>query len=1093
MSTYIWIDGTWTRGQDGKPRVILFGRDYENVQQTVYKAVKGFRPYFYAPSHEVEESGEIVIDALGRRVKKVFANLPSDVRRLREQYSWTDEADILFDVRFVVDAGIKYAFDDGVRPIDVDKPLQPRVCFFDIEVDSPPEIMPRPEKPEWPIVMIQCLDSYTGEIRIFTWNMPEKVDEQVVCASEKHMLYEFARYVQRKDFDVLSGWFCVPKGTYVETASGLRKIEQIGEGDRLIEQVSVRRKYETGIKPIARVYTKLGWWFDTSTQHKFKAYKIPEGVRYNRRNVHTYDWDWVPAEKLNDSHILECPFAIYVDNQPTPELTEKLCYLAGFAYGDGSIQDYTAAGVAFKIYQKDGNLLQQITGRDKVWQHPDGTYVARVNLQQASDLIVQNGRKQLNYEMLSRLSLRQFAAFVAGWFDADGCVQKGGNIECGQGYTIAITDKNWEPTVSILFKDFGVITRVSRDSYNVVWYIRLIAAIPEFWEAFCEWSRKVTKNMVRNKVARTVSPNRLEHFSWTVIDQRLYVRVDRVDQIGAKKTMDMETSSHWYSIGCITHNSNGYDLPYLKKRSDKIGVPLQLARYPAMSGIRLGKRSVRIVGRQCVDLLEAFKKWHKAKGELETYDLKFVSKKFGGFQYEDYGDSIRVLLEEKDYETMLEYGRNDVIALQRIDEKIGLFEFYEYLRFIVGCKLEDTLQNSKIIEMLLMRNGIKPMPTRQYGVTEVDRYTGALVLEPPLGIHEWVGVFDLASLYPTIIMAFDISPDVDKMIPKVITTILQERERLRKLRLEGKADETTKMKEVVLKFIANSFYGVLGWPGFRLYKRELAEFITTKGREINRYLQQCAAERGFRAIYGDTDSVFIRGVMSPEMGLELQEYFNERLQEWADEVGAKIAPTIKFEKLFRRIIFKKKIGSNEAAKKRYAGWLIWEDGREVDEIKIVGMETRRSDVAEITKELMEQIMVCLLKEGDTRAVGKMLRKVLREFDKLPLQKIAIPKGVKKDLDQYKTESAWIVGMRNAQKLLGLRFRQDRKPKLLYMRRPVDRLCITEDVEVLPEHFQVDWEMMKEKVIRQKFEAILESIGLSWDQVVEGQTTLEGWF
>lgn len=746
MSTYVWIDGTWTRGQDGKPRVILYGRDYENVHQTVYKAVRGFKPYFYAPSHEVEEPDEVLIDALGRRVKKVFANLPSDVRRLREQYSWTDEADILFDVRFVVDAGIKYAFDDQMRPVEVDKPLRPRVCFFDIEVDSPPEIMPRPEKPEWPIVMIQCLDSYTGEIRIFTWNIPERIDEQVICSSEKHMLYEFARYVQRRDFDVLSGWY-----------------------------------------------------------------------------------------------------------------------------------------------------------------------------------------------------------------------------------------------------------------------------------------------------------------------------------------------------------SNGYDLPYLKKRSDRIGVPLQLARYPSMSGIRLGKRSVRIVGRQCVDLLEAFKKWHKAKGELETYDLKFISKKFGGFQYEDYGDSIRVLLESQDYETLLEYGRNDVIALQKIDEKIGLFEFYEYLRFIVGCKLEDTLQNSKIIEMLLMRNGIKPMPTRQYGITEEDRYTGALVLEPPLGIHEWVGVFDLASLYPTIIMAFDVSPDVDKMIPKVITTILQEREKLRKLRLEGKADETTKMKETVLKFIANSFYGVLGWPGFRLYKRELAEFITTKGREINRYLQQCAAERGFKAIYGDTDSVFIRGVMSPKMGMELQEYFNGRLQEWAVEVGAKIAPTIKFEKLFRRIIFKKKIGSDEAAKKRYAGWLIWEDGREVDEIKIVGMETRRSDVAEITKELMEQIMVCLLKEGDTSAVGRMLRKVLREFDRLPLQKIAIPKGVKKDLDQYKTESAWIVGMRNAQKLLGLRFRQDRKPKLLYMRRPVDRLCITEDVETLPEHFQVDWETMKEKVIRQKFEAILESIGLSWDQVVEGQTTLEGWF
>jgi len=759
--TIVWVDGTWIRGKDGLPRVILFGRKYDNSQETVQTAVKGFRPYFYVPAGssvhapDVEVDDEVVVDALGRRVRKVYTKLPSDVRRARQYYEWTDEADVFFDMRFVIDAHIRYAYrtDNGrVEPVDVPHPIKPRILYFDIEVRSPAEIMPKPEKPDWPIVTIQCLDSYTGEIKVFTFDIPHIRDEQVACASEREMLIRFSEYVQKIDPDVITGWY-----------------------------------------------------------------------------------------------------------------------------------------------------------------------------------------------------------------------------------------------------------------------------------------------------------------------------------------------------------SNGFDIPYLVRRATKLGIQLpQLTRLPHLSSPRVspGRQPtdwrIRIVGRQCVDMLEAFKKWYKAEGELETYDLKYIAKRFANFEYEDYGDRIDELMTTEQYDVLLDYCISDVKALKAIDDAIELFDFYEYLRYVTGVKLEDTLKNSRMIETLLMRAGIKPMPTRVFG-EEGDRYSGALVLEPPIGIHEWVGVFDLASLYPTIIMAFDVSPDIDKMIPKVITTILQEREKLRKLRLEGKADDSTKKKEVVLKFIANSFYGVLGWTGFRLYNRELAEFITTKGREINRMLQQWAREQGYEPIYGDTDSVFIKGITSPDRGLHLQDYFNERLVEWSRDVGAKIPPTIKFEKLFRRVMFKKRISGEGTAKKRYAGWLIWEDGHAVDKIKIVGLETKRSDSAELTKELMEQFFEIVLRSDHPEAAGKLIRDALRNFDKYPLQKIAIPKGVKKDLDDYKNESAWIAGIRNAQQLLGLRFRQDRKPRLLYLKRPVTRLCITEDVDTLPDGYEIDWDTMKDRVIVKKFRPLLESIGLSWDVIVKGQQTLDAWW
>jgi len=489
-----------------------------------------------------------------------------------------------------------------------------------------------------------------------------------------------------------------------------------------------------------------------------------------------------------------------------------------------------------------------------------------------------------------------------------------------------------------------------------------------------------------------------------------------------------------------------------------------------------------------------------------------------------------------------------------------------------------------------------------------------------------------------------------------VSKILNERERLRKLRLEGKADESTKLKEYVLKTIANSFYGVQGWTGFRMYDRECAEFVTRKGRELIQYLINCVKDLGFDVLYSDsvrgdmrvfvkdkgyvkiedlfkdvsysildkeyyfpqediyvlsmskdgkvefkkvkyvmrhyiddeirevvldekkkiyltkehsimkyinkrerrkgsgvyevvkpdnllgenvieartinkfgirrvkevnkvrykgyvydievkdnhnffvenilvhnTDSLFIKPIDSDRFGKELEKYFNSKLKEWADEHNAEIPPKLKFEKLFRRILFKKKIGSKGSAKKRYAGWLIWEDGQETDTIKTVGMETKRSDVAEITKELMHKVFKLLLKEGDIEKMSNIVKEAYWNLDKYPLSKIAIPKGMKKKRDEYKTNSAWIRGTENAEKLLGLAFSYEEKPRLIYLKQPVNVICIKEDMDKLPENFVVDWHKMRDRVIKQKFVSIFDSIGLSWDQLIEGQTVLERWF
>lgn len=568
------------------------------------------------------------------------------------------------------------------------------------------------------------------------------------------------------------------------------------------------------------------------------------------------------------------------------------------------------------------------------------------------------------------------------------------------------------------------------------------------------------------------------------------------------KKYDPDALTGWYT--------NGFDLPYIISRAEALGVRLNdMTRNPSGRSVpkcdkrEHGEYMIKVPGRQCFDMLPAFKKWYKAIGELEAYDLKSISKQFGHFEYEDFGPHMQLLFDNEDWETFLTYGRNDVIALDKIDRAIGLTDFYEGLRYISGVKLEDTLKNSKIIESLLMHKGIKPMPTRNYAISG-DTFTGALVLSPQIGIHPNVAVYDLAALYPTIIRGFNISPDIDGLIPIVITEILNEREKLRAIRMAGNADASTKNKETVLKFIANSFYGVLGWPQFRLYKPELAAFITGMGRDINKFLQSHAKESGYPTIYGDTDSVFLTGINDIEDGYALQASFNEALKGWAAEKKSTLDPTIKFEKLYRRILFKKVADKRKAthnkkaidpiaAKKRYAGYLVWKDGQVENKLSHTGIEIKRSDQSKITKEVLADFLNEALINDDLASACKRVKEAYKSVrdGQCNLYDISMPKGIK----DREVENAWTRGIRNAEYLFGGHFPQGVKPRLIYCLGDIDAICIHDetDLELLKTKVRIDYHLMANKVIMDKMKSFVESIGQSWDIMIKDQQTLEGWF
>jgi DNA polymerase, archaea type len=545
--------------------------------------------------------------------------------------------------------------------------------------------------------------------------------------------------------------------------------------------------------------------------------------------------------------------------------------------------------------------------------------------------------------------------------------------------------------------------------------------------------------------------------------------------------------------------SEKFDIPYIIRRARLLKMNVsKLSRWPSTY-----PDEERWQGRELFDMLKFYKDWSKPKGGLPTYDLKFVSKHEAKFAYEDFGDKIRTLIEERRWKELVQYGKNDVIALQKIDEATGLIEFYEALRRMVGIKITDCYQRAKIIEYFLMHRGIKPLPTKRHDAEHVD-YEGALVLQPEFGVHEWVGTTDLKALYPSIILAFDLSPDVDHTIPKVIVELMEAREVMRRLKMEGKASKAMLTSEQSLKYVINAFYGYLAFSGARLHKPEIAAFITGKGREISRDLHKKINEMGYTIVYGDTDSTFVKPVKTPEEGIQIQNELNGHLLQWARSVNVAdhLAPTLKLEKIYRTLMFKKKSDKDIAAKKRYAGVLVWKDGKDLTtgtpKVDYTGLEVKRSDTAEVSRTLMKQFFDNVLIANDPDTAVRLIRETYYNIldGKISCQLVAIPKGITKNRShEEKGSSPWIRGKENGRKLLGIRFRSDKKPKLLYCTGPVDVICIDNDyndVDLLS-RVTVDWSKMAMKTVQMKMESLLESIGLNWDAEINGQTNLEKWF
>jgi DNA polymerase elongation subunit (family B) len=371
-----------------------------------------------------------------------------------------------------------------------------------------------------------------------------------------------------------------------------------------------------------------------------------------------------------------------------------------------------------------------------------------------------------------------------------------------------------------------------------------------------------------------------------------------------------------------------YDIPYIVRRIDRVlGEKLmkRLSPWGLVTEDEVyisGRKNISydIGGISQLDYLDLYKKFtYKTQ---ESYRLDYIAevelgqKKLDHSEYETFKDFYT-----KGWQKFVEYNIVDVELVDRMEDKMKLIELALTMAYDAKVNYEDVFSQVRmwdtiIYNYLKKRNIVIPPNERS---DKESKYAGAYVKEPIPGAYDWVVSFDLNSLYPHLIMQYNISPEtlldqrhptvnVDKILnqeltfdsysdyavcangamyrkdvrgflPELMEKIYNERVIFKKKMLAAEQEYEKKKTKELEKEIArcnniqmarkiqlNSAYGAIGNQYFRYFKLANAEAITLSGQvsiqwimnSMNSYLNKILKTNGVDyVIASDTDSLYV--------------------------------------------------------------------------------------------------------------------------------------------------------------------------------------------------------------------------------------------
>ena len=386
-------------------------------------------------------------------------------------------------------------------------------------------------------------------------------------------------------------------------------------------------------------------------------------------------------------------------------------------------------------------------------------------------------------------------------------------------------------------------------------------------------------------------------------------------------------------------NNNLYDIPYICRRMERVlGEKWKKSLSPwnrviDREFIVQGRKQIAydICGVSILDYLDLYKKFTYTNQESYRLDhiamVELDDKKLDHSEYENFKDFYT-----SDWQRFVEYNIHDVDLVDKLEDKMKLIELAVTMAYDAKVNFEDVYSQVRMWDTLIY-NDLKKrnivVPPRQ-STKKDEKYAGAYVKEPKPGMYDWVVSFDLNSLYPHLIMQYNISPEtlvderhptvtVDKLLnqeididgdyavcangaqyrkdihgflPEIMQRIYDERTIFKKYMLTAKQEyeksPTDKLRRDISKFNniqmarkiqLNSAYGAIGNQYFRYYNLANAEAITLSGQvsirwienKMNAYLNKLLKTDDFDyVIASDTDSIYLN------LGPMVEAVFKER-------------------------------------------------------------------------------------------------------------------------------------------------------------------------------------------------------------------------
>jgi DNA polymerase-2 len=562
------------------------------------------------------------------------------------------------------------------------------------------------------------------------------------------------------------------------------------------------------------------------------------------------------------------------------------------------------------------------------------------------------------------------------------------------------------------------------------------------------------------------------------------------------RTFDPDVITGWNIID--------FDLSVLERVAARVGHPFDFGRDAGALRIRkaegyFGSGQATIPGRVVLDGIDLLR---GAFVRMEDYSLDAVSRAVLGEGKAVKGDVKDRLAEiihnyRHDLPAFALYARTDSRLAYDIVHKLDLVRLAFARSQLAGMTPDRVAASIASFDFVylseLEKRGIVAPTVRSGDSSVYAAQQGGYVLEPESGLHRNVWVFDFKSLYPSVIRTFNIDPlsyvpepaPGDDLIqtpggsfrrePAILPGLLDELFPRR----EAAQKAGDKVASNAIKILMNSFYGVLGTSACRFYNPALANSITGTGRDILLWSKQWFEDRGFRVLYGDTDSLFISSgledaIAAREHGAELARSLNAELAEHIQQrwrVQSRLS--LKFEKLYLRLFLSRARHSTRGASKRYAGLRQGESGSE-SAVEFVGMEVVRSDWTPLAKQVQRELYLRLFSD---QPVDVYLRDVVKEVRSGALDDALIyRKNLRKREQEYTATTPPHVAA--ARKSL-------QKPG-----RSISYVMTTAGPEPIDNiQAPLDREHYVQKQVKPVAEPVLETLGLDFDLTVGDQSQL----